>query len=113
MTEQIRMEPCPFCQGPPCIIAYKDGTKEQVFIDQPQDEDFSEDYDAHVWCHECGAQGPSTDSCSLCIFEGLIDLTAVDVMRIAVQRWNERGDRARGCYDGGEAEGLNMFPRAE
>ena len=49
---------------------------------------------------------------SPCLFEDRIDLTAMDVARIAVERWNDRNAKARECYDAGEAEGLNMFPRS-
>jgi Restriction alleviation protein Lar len=108
----IKIEPCPFCEGPPCVIAHDFVTRAEVEIDRPQTEDFDEDYTAYVWCHECGAQGPSIDSCSLGTFEHLFDLMVRDVMRIAVERWNNKSAKARGCYDAGEKEGLNMFPRA-
>lgn len=111
MTEQIKMAPCPFCEGPPCVIARDFMTDEEVSIDRPQTEDFDEDYSAYVWCHECGAQGPAIDSVNLSIFEYRFDLTVMEVVRIAVERWNERGNKARSCYDAGEAEGLNLFPR--
>jgi hypothetical protein len=85
-------------------------TREEVFIDRPQTEGFDESYEAHVWCHECGARGPFVDTCTLCIFERQINLTVADVMRIAVERWNERGNKSRSCYDAGDAGGLNLFP---
>ena len=110
--EPIKMSPCPFCEGPPCIFVRDYGTQKPVDLDRPQTEFFDEKYEAHVWCHDCGAQGPDIDSCSLCLFEDRIDLTAMDVARIAVERWNDRNAKARECYDAGEAEGLNMFPRS-
>ncbi|UHC82326.1 Lar family restriction alleviation protein [Pseudomonas sp. NIBR-H-19] len=110
--DQIKMAPCPFCEGPPCVIANDFMTGEVVAMDRPQTEDFDEAYSAHVWCHECGAQGPYISTCSLGTFEGIYDLTVADVMRIAVERWNDRNANARNCYDAGEAEGLNMFPRS-
>ena len=112
MTDQIKMAPCPFCEGPPCVFARDYDTQKSVDLDRPQTEFFDEKYEAHVWCHDCGAQGPDIDSCSLCLFEDRIDLTAMDVARIAVERWNDRNAKARECYDAGEAEGLNMFPRS-
>lgn len=112
MTEQIKMAPCPFCEGPPCITAGDFVTGQLVAMDRPQTEGFDEAYSAHVWCHECGAQGPSIDSVSLSTFEQIYDLTVADVVRIAVERWNDRNAKARKCYDAGEAEGLNMFPRS-
>lgn len=113
MIEQITIAPCPFCEGPPCVIARDFETGKEVFIDRPQSDDFDEEYKAHVWCHDCGAQGPDIDTCTLSIFEQKYDLTAADVMRIAVERWNERGNKARACYDAGAKEGLNLFPRSE
>jgi len=86
---------------------------EEVFIDRKRNGRCDEDYEAHVWCHDCGAQGPSIDTCTLSTFEQRYDLTVADVMRIAVERWNERHARARECYDAGAKEGLNLFPRAE
>ncbi|MCG6540192.1 Lar family restriction alleviation protein [Pseudomonas sp. KSR10] len=113
MTEQITMAPCPFCEGPPCVIAKDYMTGKEVEFDRPLDEYSEENYSAYVWCHECGAQGPVIDSCTLGIFEGLHDLTVMAVARIAVERWNERGSKARACYDGGAKDGLNLFPRSE
>ena len=111
MTDQIKMSPCPFCEGPPCIIAQDFVTGDGVAMDRPQTENFDEAYSAHVWCHDCGAQGPNIDSCTLSTFEHIHDLTVANVMRIAVERWNDRSAKARNCYDAGEAEGLNMFPK--
>lgn len=109
--DQIKMAPCPFCEGPPCVFVRDYDTQDSVDLDRPQTEFFDEKYEAHVWCHDCGAQGPDIDSCTLCLFEDKIDLTAMDVARIAVERWNDRNAKARDCYDAGEADGLNMFPR--
>jgi hypothetical protein len=113
MIEPIKMTPCPFCEGPPCVIAHHFVTGKLVAMDRPQTEDFDEAYSAHVWCHDCGAQGPSIDSCTLGTFEQIYDLTVVDVMRIAVERWNDRHNKARNCYDAGEKDGLNIWPRAD
>lgn len=111
MKEQIRILPCPFCEGPPCVTVRDYMTRELVDIGQPYDEAGEEDYSAEVWCHECGAQGPAIDSCSLGIFEKRYDLSAGDVARIAVERWNIRAGHHRELYDAGEEEGLNLFPR--
>lgn len=113
MTEQITLAPCPFCEGPPCVIARNWITGVVVAIDHPQSEDFDEAYEAHVWCHDCGAQGPSINTCALGTFEQIYDLSARDTMRIAAERWNDRHAKARECYDAGAAEGLNLFPRSE
>lgn len=111
MTDPIKLAPCPFCEGPPCVTAYDFLTEELVDMDRPQTDFFDEHYSAHVWCHECGAQGPEIDTCSLSTFEHIHDLTVADVMRIAAERWNDRSTKGRGCYDAGESEGLNLFPR--
>ncbi|HDS1693812.1 TPA: Lar family restriction alleviation protein [Pseudomonas putida] len=111
MTQQIKLAPCPFCEGPPCISAFDFVTNSPVAIDRPQTEYFDEDYSAHVWCHDCGAQGPNIDSCSLSTFEHILDLTVLDVMRIAAERWNDRHAKARHLYDAGNADGMNLFPR--
>ena len=112
MIEAIKMAPCPFCEGPPCVIAHDFMTGEVMAMDRPQTEHFDEAYSAHVWCHSCGAQGPLIDTCSLGTFEHIHDLKVADVMRIAVEHWNGRDSKARNCYDAGEGEGLNVWPRA-
>ncbi len=113
MSEQITLAPCPFCEGPPCVIAHNWITGVEVTIDHPQSEALDESYEAHVWCHDCGAQGPRINTCSLGTFERIYDLTARDTMRIAAERWNNRHARARGSYDAGARDGLNLFPRNE
>ena len=111
VIEQIKLEPCPFCEGPPCITARDYITDVVVAIDRPQDEYGDEVYVAHVWCHECGAEGPHVDSCDLCLVDDLFDLTVLDVMRIAAERWNGRqSGRARAGYDSSDAQRLNLFP---
>ena len=112
-VEPIKMNPCPFCEGPPCVMARDETSGVIVYESHKRDPDAEEKeyFEAHVWCHDCGAQGPRIDTATLCIFEGLIDLEVADVMRIAVERWNDRHNKARNCYDAGEAEGLNIWPR--
>lgn len=99
MTKQIRIKPCPFCEGPPVVTA-------------GDDPDMHEGSTAQVWCHECGAGGPEISSWDLAMFEGRYDLPEEDeVARTAVERWNTRTNHHRSLYDGGDEEGLNMFPR--
>lgn len=111
MTEQIKLAPCPFCEGPPCVEHTDHMTGKDVPLDRPQNEEGDECYQAYVRCHDCGAQGPSIDSITLGIFEHMYDRTVMDVARIAAERWNERHNRARSCYDAGQEKGLNLFPR--
>lgn len=113
MIEPIKMAPCPFCEGPPCIIARNWITRVEVFEEHRQNEDFDEAYEAYVWCHDCGAQGPMINTCALGTFENIYDLEVSDVMRIAVEHWNNRHARARPCYDAGEQKGLNIWPRPD
>jgi len=88
-------------------------TGKEVLLDRPQSEEGDECYEAYVRCHDCGAQGPSIDSIMLGIFEGMHDLRVIDVARIAAERWNERHNKARPCFDAGEKKGLNLFPRGD
>jgi len=115
LIEPIKINPCPFCEGPPCVLARNETTGSLVHEDHKLDPDADEKeyFEAYVWCHDCGAQGPHIDTCTLCIFEDLIDLEVADLMRIAIERWNGRHNKARNCYDAGEKEGLNIWPRAE
>ena len=111
-VEPIKMSPCPFCEGPPCIEGKDFITGKELHLDHPHDEEADQAYSAHVWCHDCGAQGPNIDSVTLSTFEHIYDLSLMDVMRIAAKRWNDRNNKARACYDAGDKEGLNMFPRS-
>lgn len=115
MIEPIKMAPCPFCEGPPCIVAKDWVTGVEVPESHRRDLDAEEQpaFEAHVWCHDCGAQGPNINTCTLGTFEHLYDLEVADVMRIAVERWNNRHAKARDCYDAGDREGLNLWPRAK
>jgi hypothetical protein len=111
MSEPIKMSPCPFCGGPPCVTAKNCETGEVATFDHRRPDDSDEGYAAHVWCHDCGAQGPDVDSFELFVFQDLDGLEVADLMRIAVERWNDRHAMARDLYDSGDKEGLNMFPR--
>lgn len=109
MSKQIKLAPCPFCEGPPCVSAHEIFSRREVFARHRRKE--HEGYEAHVWCHECGARGPSQDDMSISIFEHL-DLTVGQLLMRAARKWNDRHNKARACYDGGEDKGLNLYPRA-
>lgn len=113
MSEPIKLTPCPFCEGPPCVEARDEHGNEIGEGHQFDADDNHPWFSAHVWCHDCGARGPSIDTLSLGTFEHLYDLQVVDVMRIAVERWNDRHAKARACYDAGERQGLNLWPRRD
>lgn len=113
MTDQIKMAPCPFCEGPPCVEA-RDEAGTEIFEGHQFDADDEHPcFSAHVWCHDCGARGPNIETLTLGCFEQMYDLQVADVMRIAVERWNDRHAQARACYDAGEREGLNLWPRGD
>lgn len=86
MSDQIELSPCPFCEGPPVVFSKCDDAG-----------DFAE---AFVFCHECGAQGPSEDGF-------VYELGEVEELgRLAAIAWNERNNRHRDLYDGSE----NVYP---
>lgn len=104
---QVKLRPCPFCEGPPVPT---------VQLDLPpltkvhRDGDYGEEglsVSAYVFCHECGAQGPHHDA----ILENAEEYD--DALEMAVRLWQQRDSMNRPLYDGGEAEGLNLFPRSE
>ena len=111
MIKQLELAPCPFCEGPPCVSAHESISMREVFVDHPYLPELDESYEAHIWCHDCGARGPRIDTISLSIFEHRYDLSVYDTMKIAAERWNDRHSKARACYDAGAVAGLNMFPR--
>lgn len=93
ITGAVTVLPCPFCQGPP------------VPFSQADNHGLFDGYTAHVFCHECGAEGPYVEG---------IDCDADEVAELvnkAVLLWNARNDRHRSMYDGGTTEGLNLHPR--
>jgi hypothetical protein len=103
--EPIKLKPCPFCEGPPSPIVMKCITLGGGILDETKIPEDGMPATAVVFCHECGAQGEEID-------EWVYD--ADDCARIereAVERWQNRDSRHRSCYDGGEAEGLNLYPR--
>ena len=62
---------------------------------------------ASVFCHECGAEGPSIDdvvySREACTY----------IEELAVAMWQSRTAKHRHLYDAGESEGLNEYPRED
>lgn len=95
----VKLTPCPFCEGPPVPFA----TSECAGFAFDSDGSM---VDAHVFCHECGAKGPSVED--LCFDDG--DVTPL--IDRAVLLWETKNNRNRDLYDAGEAEGLNLHPRA-
>lgn len=107
MSQPVAMLPCPFCEGPPVPIVqnaipggcaplldlYPDGG---LYVD------------AFVFCHECGAEGSHSRIEFLYTRADYFEAEAD-----AVRLWNLRDGRNRACFDGGVAEGLNLYPRPE
>jgi hypothetical protein len=97
--QPVKLTACPFCEGPPVPFA----TSERFGFAFEADGSM---VDAYVFCHECGAQGPSV--------EGLCwdDEDVAPLIDRAVLLWETKNNRHRELYDAGDAEGLNLHPRA-
>ena len=82
------IEPCPFCAGPGVASAFdvEDGTL--VMPDARFNARVS--YEAYVWCHTCGAQGPRVDPDDLAVFEQRVIESLDELRALAVERWNSR-----------------------
>lgn len=99
--------PCPFCEGPPCPIVQNDTPNRGA---APLLDDYGDDgldAKAFVFCHECGAEGPAAEE----VIYDRRDYFALEAK--GVRFWQDRGNRHRDLYDGGQAEGLNLYPRKE
>lgn len=106
-TGQLKLPPCPFCEGPPSPTVanglYPYGAADL----QPEYGDDGLIVDAYVFCHECGAAGPKHEET---IFDAA-GYYAADGE--GVRLWIERTNKNRGLYDSGAPEGLNLYPRGE
>jgi hypothetical protein len=99
----MRMNPCPFCEGPPVMWVRRYGGKS--FIKPKRYTNNGVFLKAHVWCHECGAHGPSPSDLVYC------DSDVADLELKAAELWNQRDGRHRNCYDGSVEIGLCEHPR--
>lgn len=102
-VEAVLLEPCPFCEGPPCVTVHTIGGGEAPVADDYGDDGLTAR--AFVFCHECGAEGPATEDE---MFDRA-DYLALETT--AVRAWQQRDARHRPLYDAGTAEGLNLHPR--
>lgn len=104
MTQPILLPPCPFCGGPPVpIVTLGSG---QGYADRQ--DDYGDDglyVEAYVFCHECGAHGPSIDRF---IYD---DAEYDEAESAAVVMWTERTLRNRDLYNAGMERGNNHYPR--
>lgn len=98
------LSPCPFCAGPPVPVAVNGvggGAVQDAAIADPE----GHYVNAHVFCHECGAQGES--HYGFAYNQGDVDL----LLSLAVESWNMRGVRHAGLYEASAAEGMNVWPK--
>lgn len=103
---RIYLVPCPFCSGPPVPIVSRFGGGGVA----PVKKDYGANgmmVEAFVFCHECGAQGPSADAL---IYERVEYL---EVRQKAIQLWQQRDTRHSDLFAAGAREGLNLFPRPD
>lgn len=103
-TQAVKMLPCPFCEGPPCINAHL--INHRIFYGRTRYPPDGIYIYARVWCHECGTDGPRVRD-FVCSDE---DVEALKLL--AAELWNRRDNRHRSMYDSGEARGLIDYPRA-
>ncbi|MCH8506464.1 MAG: Lar family restriction alleviation protein [Ectothiorhodospiraceae bacterium] len=87
----VKISPCPFCEGPPVIVEKGDPEWKEAF----------------VFCHECGARGPTAEE-----FDVFTGREVDDVCAEATSLWNTRDSRHRDLYEAGDAERLNQYPRS-
>lgn len=73
--------PCPFCGGPPAMWLRMDGDPQECA-------------EAYVFCHECGAQGPTIDA----FWDVAIDPTQKDMSIAALVAWNGSSDKNADLY---------------
>lgn len=96
--------PCPFCGGPPCPVAVNGvggGAVQDAAIASPD----GHYVNAHVFCHECGAEGES--HYGFAYSQADVDL----LIELAVESWNKRDTRHAGLYEASAVNGLTMWPR--
>lgn len=106
----VKLLPCPFCAGPPCLITKwldeKRGFQwENLPAPLPSDDGLI--VKAWIFCHECGAGGPEQEG--ICDYVGDLD----EIKWGAVDNWNVRGQRHKDLYDANHAEGRCQYPRAD
>lgn len=104
--EPIELSPCPFCGGPP-VPFVRDAERGVAVEEKANYGDEGVYVEACVYCHECGCHGPYFDS----IIFTYEDYIAVELN--GVRLWQQRDQRDIRLYEGGEAKGLNLYPRPD
>lgn len=101
MSRDGALKSCPFCEGPPCpFIRFTDDTGKIVRDPHIERSEDGLCASAKVFCHECGADGPSAHG--IC-FDGR------DVEKLLEQAkaaWNQRDSRHRQLYEASVAADL-------
>lgn len=88
-SQRLQLPPCPFCAGPPTLYCEEDS----VLIDDVPHVFVS----AHVFCHECGAKGETTEH-AWPDEHDLFGASREDAARFVVDRWSKRDKRHGHMY---------------
>lgn len=103
--DRVLLKPCGFCGGPPVVFIMP---ADKGFSAAPRLDSYGDSglaIEAHVFCHECGAQGPTIE-------EDIFDAADYDqALAESVRLWQDRDQRNSDLYEAGMDEGLNLFPR--
>lgn len=92
MSNQSKLPPCPFCEGPPKPIVVR-GIGGGTFSDEALRGDHGLYVRAFVFCHECGAEGPA-------ITDFAYDRAGCNALQASAENlWIERNSRNRSLYN--------------
>lgn len=97
-NDQSQLTPCPFCGGPPVDVVMNDAAGRSLRLaDWVGHEREGLHLSAHVFCHECGAQGPSAqEPCAFPPDSGELRMRGMWL-------WNNRDGRHINLYRAGVA----------
>ncbi|WP_325435136.1 Lar family restriction alleviation protein [Pseudomonas nitroreducens] len=105
--DRVMLKPCSFCGGPPVPFVQ---LAAQGFGSAPRLDSYGDDglsVEAFVFCHECGANGPTFE-------DDIFDASDYDqAMAEGVRLWQNRDGRHADLYEANAAESLNLFPRPD
>lgn len=100
----MKLDPCPFCEGPPMPLVVRVLKGGGCFPDSEMECDEGVYAKAFVACHECGAHGPAVDD----VCHSRDDCNAIE--ELAVAMWQRRTAKNRSLYDGSDRDGLCEYP---
>lgn len=98
------MRSCPFCAGPPVAFVKNSLYPCGAAFEQDDYGDDGLNVEAFVFCHECGANGPSYDTL---IFDRSEYVLARDA---GIALWEQRDTRHQSLYDANEAQRREQRP---